>query len=464
MKREAIRFGTDGWRAVVARDFTFANLTRVARATASWLHGIAANPTVVIGHDARFMGDRFAQHVAEAMARDGVRVTLAEGITPTPAISWATKAYGADAGVVITASHNPAHYNGFKIKASFGGPATPAITAAVERALPMVEAKALADKPGAILAANVHSDYAGYLREKFDMAALRRSGLKMAHDAMYGAGQGFFSMFLGKENVVELHNTQNPSFGGLAPEPIGRNLGPFMSLVARSQVAIGIANDGDADRIGVVNELGHEVTSHLVMALLVKYLYQECGMRGSVVRTFATSAILEKMGRAYGLPVETLPIGFKYVAPRIVESDVLLGGEESGGIALKGHICERDGIYVGLVLLEMLLRREKPLSGLVQELFDEFGPHEYYRSDVRTNEQQAIIARLRAEGGLKYIAGSPVVSLDGLDGFKHITKEGWLLVRPSGTEPVLRIYAEAPSKARAKEYVADVAEQFGLKV
>ena len=459
---EPIRFGTDGWRAVVARDFTFANLTRLARGTASWLRGRAAVPKVVIGHDARFMGRRFARHVAEALSRDGIHVVLAAGITPTPAISWATKAYGAHAGVVITASHNPAHYNGYKLKASFGGPATPAMTAAVERAIPAVTDAAWADRPGTIEEADVCADYTRYLRQCIDVTALRSSGIKVAHDAMYGAGQGLFSTLLGRENVVELHNAFNPSFGGMAPEPIGRNLGPFMALVAASDVAIGIANDGDADRIGVVDETGREVTSHLVMALLVKYLHQQRGLGGAVVRTFATTAMLEKMGRKYGLAVETLPIGFKYVAPRMVESDVLLGGEESGGIALKGHICERDGVYVGLVLLEMLMQRGMPLSGLVQELFDEFGPHEYYRSDVRTPAQRAIIARLTAEGGLKHIGGSPVVRLDTLDGFKHITAEGWLLVRPSGTEPVLRIYAEATSKARAQAYVADAAEQFGI--
>jgi len=460
-----IRFGTDGWRAIVAQDYTFANLTRIARATASWLQTTTtSSPKVVIGHDARFMGDRFAEHVANVMSRDGIEVVQAKGITPTPAISWATKEYGADAGVVITASHNPSHYNGFKIKAAFGGPATPAMTAAVEQALPSVETKPQADNPGAITIADVRADYADYLCGCFDMDALRRSGLRMAHDAMYGAGQGFFSMLLGRERVDELHNTVNPSFGGLSPEPIGRNLGPFMSMVARSSVALGIANVGDADRIGVVDEKGREVTSHMVMALLSKYMHQERGLQGYIVRTFATSAILEKMGEAYGLPVETLPIGFKYVAPRILESDVLLGGEESGGIALKGHICERDGIYAGLMLLEMLVRRGCPLSSLVQELFDEFGPHEYYRADIRTPKQRAIIARLRDEGGLERVAGSPVLKMDTLDGFKHITDEGWLLVRPSGTEPVLRIYAEAPSRTRAQAYVADVATQFGISL
>ena len=463
MMAHDIRFGTDGWRAVVAREFTYENLGQVARATAAWLKRSTPTPCVVVGHDARFMGDRFARHAAREMSRDGVKIILAEGMTPTPAISWATQEYGADAGVVITASHNPAHYNGFKIKASFGGPATQEMTDAVEQELSGIQARAYAKTPGEVVTKDVSADYCGYLQGKFNLQQLRQSGLKVAHDAMYGAGQGFFTRLLGQEQVSEVRCSVNPGFGGVAPEPIGRNLGLFMSYVAQADVAIGIANDGDADRIGVINELGHEVTSHMVMALLVKYLHQECGLSGAVVRTFATTAMLEKMGRAYGLPVETLPIGFKYVAPRILHSDVLLGGEESGGIALKGHICERDGIYVGLVMLEMLMRRGKSLSALVQELFDEFGPHEYHRSDVHTPKQQEILARLRAEGGLKHIAGSRVINLDTLDGFKHITREGWLLVRPSGTEPVLRIYAEAPSQDRAREYAEDVAAQFGIQ-
>ncbi len=462
MSGGGIRFGTDGWRAIVAQDYTFANLTRVARATASWLRLAAEQPTVVIGHDARFMGDRFAQHVSETLARDGVDVILAEGITPTPAISWATKAFGTDAGVVITASHNPAHYNGYKLKASFGGPATPAMIGEVERRLSEAMGRAWAKRPGQIRTADVRTQYADHLHTKFDMAALRGAGLVVAHDAMYGAGQGLFRTLLGRERVLEMHSEFNPSFGGLAPEPIGRNLGPFMSLVGSSAADIGIANDGDADRIGVVDERGNEVTSHLVMALLVKYMHQVRGLRGSIVRTFAASAMLEKMGAAYGLPVETLPIGFKYVAPRILESDVLLGGEESGGIALKGHICERDGVYAGLMLVEMLMRRGQPLSSLVQELFDEFGPHAYHRADVHTPKLPAIVQRLKAEGGLKEVAGSPVQHLDTLDGFKHITAEGWVLVRPSGTEPVLRVYAEAGSEPRARAYVQDVADQLGI--
>ena len=458
----SIRFGTDGWRAIVAKDYTFANLTRITRATAHWLQQTNPSPTVVVGHDARFMGEQFAAHVAEVLARDNVQVILGKGLTPTPAVSWATAAYGADAGIVITASHNPFNYNGFKIKAAFGGSATPEMTAAVERALPHVENKAWPDTRGTTIASDVRGEFADHLRGCFDVDELKRSGLRMGHDAMYGAGQGFFSLLLGTEKVVELHSSINPSFEGVPPEPTGHNLGAFMSMMAESSLNLGVANDGDADRIGVIDELGREVTSHMVMALMVKYLHQERGLSGSIVRTFATSAILEKMGTAYGLPVETLPIGFKHVAQRMLDSDVLVGGEESGGIALKGHILERDGIYVGLMLLEMLVKRGKSLSSLVEELFEEFGPHHYHRRDINTPKQPAVIARLKEEGGLKMVAGSPVRKMDTLDGFKHILDEGWVLVRPSGTEPVLRVYAEAPSHARAKEYVANVARQLGI--
>ena len=463
MAADQIRFGTDGWRAIIAKDYTFDNLGRVAHATVEWLKSDKVRPTIVLGHDARFMGAHFAEHAAAVMEQAGAKVLLADGITPTPAISWATQAYGADAGVVITASHNTAEYNGYKIKASFGGPATQAMTRAVEALLPT---RAPSVEPGGAFQAtrvDVRSDYARYLSEKIDLEAIRQSGVRLAHDAMYGAGQGFFTRLLGADKVVELHSEVNPSFGGLAPEPIGRNMGPFMAHVARGGVDIGIANDGDADRIGVLNEFGEEVTSHLVMALLVRHLHVGCGLRGSIVKTNASSAMLDKMGAAYGLPVETLPIGFKHVAPRILETDVLMGGEESGGIALMGHICERDGIYAGLVLLEMLVQRGKPLSALVQELFDEFGTHAYHRIDFRTARRDAALDLLRTSGGLEHIAGDAVQRVDTLDGFKHFTRDGWLLVRASGTEPVLRVYAEASTKERAVAYVEGTAVQLGIR-
>ncbi len=456
-----LRFGTDGWRAVIGEDFTFHNLTRLAKATVAWLKSSRNNaPKVIVGYDTRFMGHLFAQHVAQVLADEGAEVILTTGPTPTPAISWATNFNGADAGVVITASHNPPQYSGYKIKASFGGPATSEMIHSVEGfILPHTERK-VQTRNGSITEEDITSAYVAYMQTQFDINSIN---LSMVHDSMYGAGQGILAKIFGKDELItEIHHEINPTFGGRSPEPIERNLEELMRSVEHNGAAIGIAHDGDADRIGVVDEQGNVVTSHLVMALLVSHLHRHHQLEGAIVRTFATSAILEKMGNAWGLPVETLPIGFKYVAPRFLETNVLVGGEESGGIAVTGHIPERDGIYVALLLLEMLMQRGKSLTALVHELFDEFGPHAYYREDVHTDRQPEIITKLRQMDGLREIAGRKVRSMNTLDGFKHLMEDAWLLVRPSGTEPVLRIYAEAPTRNEAEALVNDTMVQFGL--
>ncbi len=473
MSAAPIKFGTDGWRAVIADDFTFENLARVARATACWLrktHGAA--PTAVVGYDTRFMGRAFAEHAARVLAAEGVRVLFAEPYTTTPSISWATLAYGADVGVVLTASHNPPHYNGFKLKAAYGGPASPAMTAAVEaeidrlpeEAPPLRSFDALC-AAGLVERRDVAAAYLEVLRRRLDVEAIRSAGLRVAHDAMYGAGQGVVAALLGRENVVELHSEVNPGFGGQAPEPIERNLGALAETVVREGCAAGLANDGDADRIGMFDERGRFVSSHEILALLVKYLHEERGLSGAVVKTFSTTHLLDKMAAAYGLPVETTPIGFKHIAPKMVEGDVLVGGEESGGIAVKGHLPERDGVYIGLLIVEMMVRRGKPLSELVQELFGAFGPHHTYRIDLHTTEtrKQRALDRLERGGGLAKIAGHAVERLDTLDGFKHLTANGWLLVRPSGTEPVLRVYAEAETPDAAQALVEDAIDQLGVR-
>jgi len=470
---QPIKFGTDGWRAVIARDYTFDNLERVTRATARWLraqHG--GRPwTVVLGHDTRFMGRLFAEHTARVLASEGGRILFAEGFTPTPAISWATQAYAAAAGIVITASHNPPEYNGFKIKSSFGAPASPEMIAAVEAEVqpldpeaPVLAAFEALCAEGVVARRGVRADYLTLLRERLDVEAIAGAGIKVAHDAMYGSGQGVVSALLGEDRVVALRSTVNPGFHGQAPEPIERNLGGLSETVVREGCAAGLANDGDADRIGMCDETGTFVTSHQILALLVKYLHEERGLRGSIVKTFSTTHMLDAMGAAYGLPVETLPIGFKYIAPRILQGDVLVGGEESGGIAVKGHLPERDGLYIGLLVVEMMVKRGKPLSALVQELFDAFGPHHYHRVDVRTTEakKQRVLTRLRDEGGLTEIDGHRVEQVETLDGYKHRTAGGWLLVRPSGTEPVLRIYAEAASAEAAQALVQNAVEQLGV--
>ena len=466
-----IKFGTDGWRAVIADQYTFDNLARVAYATARWLRDTYGSaPSIVIGHDTRFMGRAFTEHAARVFAHEGVRVLFAEDVTTTPAISWSTREYGCNAGIVITASHNPPEYNGFKIKADFGGPASPEVIATVENLIPdtyrpngsLPTYKELL-KQGAIEERDITGAYVQELRRLLDVDAIRESGIRIAHDAMYGAGQGLVSRLVGSKSVVELRSELNPGFRGQAPEPIDRNLEELSRVVVEAQCNVGLANDGDADRIGMFDEKGSFVDSHQMMALLVKYLHREQGLTGDVVKTFSTTHMLDKMGKAYGLHVETTPIGFKYIGSKIVEGDVLVGGEESGGMAVKGHIPERDGIYIGLLIVEMMVKRGKALSALVQELFDEFGPHYARRSDVHTTEEkkQAVLQRL-ASDGLDAIVGHPVTDRQSLDGYKYVTDNGWLLVRPSGTEPVLRVYAEAESADVADRMIRDAMQQLGV--
>ena len=469
MSTPSIKFGTDGWRAVIGDQYTFANLEIVARATAQWLFkNYGDSPKIVIGHDTRFLGREFSEHVAAVMASMGVKVVFAETFTTTPSISWASKAYSCDAGIVITASHNPPSYNGFKIKANFGGPASPAMIAEVEAEFGQLkpytkQSFAASLEAGKIEMHDVASDYENMLREKLDIDAIRAAGIKVAHDAMFGAGQGVVQALLGEDRVVTLHHDLNPGFHGQAPEPIERNLIELSETVVRERCDVGLANDGDADRIGMYDENGSFVDSHQLLALLVNYLHNEQGMRGDIVKTFSTTSMLDKMGEKLGMKVHTTPIGFKHIGPIIVEGNVLVGGEESGGMAVKGHIPERDGVYIGLLVVEMMVKRGKKLSELVTELYDEYGPHFTYRIDVHTTpaKKEEVLKRLAA-GGLTQIYNQDVVRVDDLDGYKHITANGWLLVRPSGTEPVLRIYSEGETSSAARGLVEDAAAQLGV--
>lgn len=467
-----IKFGTDGWRAVIADGYTFENLGRVSRATSDWLRAdYGSDSKIVIGYDTRFMGRDFAEYAARVFASEGIGVTISDTFATTPAISWAANAYGCQAGIVITASHNPPVYNGFKIKADFGGPATPEMIQAVEDKIEYnaewkdpASFQSLVDK-GLIVEKKISDDYLNVLRERLDIDAIKNGGIKVGHDAMYGTGQGVISALLGASNVVELRSEINPGFGGKAPEPIEKNLTGLSRAVVEHGCSLGIANDGDADRVGMFDENGVFVSSHLLLALLVKYLHKEKGLTGSIVKTFSTTHMLDRMGEAYNLDVVTTPIGFKYIASKIVEGNVLVGGEESGGMAVMGHIPERDGIYIGLLVAEMVVKRGRKLSELVQELYDEFGNHCTFRVDAHTTDdnKQTVLGKLNSEGGLDAIAGSPVTDFSTLDGYKHVTEIGWLLVRPSGTEPVLRIYSESDNEAAAQELVKDAIEQLGIE-
>jgi len=466
-----IKFGTDGWRAIIGDTYTFANVERVAAATAVWLKKAGgADPKVVIGYDTRFEGDAFSLAAARVLAGMGVRVYLSDAFTTTPAVSWATKALGCTAGVVITASHNPPAYSGYKLKASFGGPATPDQIAAVEKEIKperpniIQSAEALLSS-GQIERIDLNSRYLDAISKLIDLDAIRSSGLQIAYDAMFGSGQGMITRLLSADQVATLHHDHNPGFHGQAPEPIERNLGALSRYIQKHGCDVGLATDGDADRIGLYDEHGVFVDAHRIMALLFRFLVEERKLRGTVVKSFAATDLLDKMGAAYGLDVETTKIGFKYIASRMVEGNVLVGGEESGGIAVTGHIPERDGIYAGLLMVEMMVKTGKSLSKLVDELMERFGQHHAFRRDLRLSQEvkDSFMRRLE-EKGLEQVAGQKITSVDDLDGLKFRTENGgWVMIRPSGTEPVLRVYSEADSPEGAEALVDDVAAMVGAK-
>ena len=468
--RSTIRFGTDGWRAIIGDAFTSDNLERVARATGEWvLDEYGDSASVVIGYDTRFRGKDFATHTALVLSSMGIRVVCSQGFAPTPAISWATVHYGHCAGIVITASHNPPEYNGFKIKGHFGGSALPEMITEVEsRIKPFTEVEypslQVQQDAGLIEFQPIKEQYIAHLRTLIDLDLIRQSGLTIVHDAMYGAGQGVLSDLLGADRVVERRSSINPGFDGIPPEPIERNLNLLRSDILEHSADAAIANDGDADRIGMADEHGNYVDSHRLLALLVDYLHTDKQLSGSVIKTFSTTDMLDKMCVALGIPIETTAIGFKYIGDKILKGDVLVGGEESGGMAVKGHIPERDGLYIGLLILEMMARRGKQLSSLVADLHEAYGYHGYYRIDAKTSvaKKNDILVLLKDNGGLKHIAEMPVRSLESLDGYKHRMDNAWLLIRPSGTEPVLRVYAEAATDELAEQLVRDALLQLGV--
>lgn len=455
---QKIKFGTDGWRAIIADDFTLENVAKVAQATGQWLlKTYGDEPRVVIGHDCRFLGRMFQEKTAQVLASMGCHVLMGEGFTSTPAVSLAVRNHQYNLGVVITASHNPPEYSGYKLKADFGGPATPAQIDAVEQELeqlqplefqPLSSLKAA----GKVAEADLQGAYLTHVREALDIDAIQKSGLKIAYDAMFGAGRGTVSTLLGG-GVIELRHDANPGFHGQAPEPIEKNLRNLAEVIVRDGCDIGLATDGDADRIGLYDERGEFVDSHKILCLLSKYLYEERGLKGDIVKTFSTTTMLDKIGETYGLNVVTTKIGFKYIGEKIVEGDVLVGGEESGGLAVKGHIPERDGVFIGLLVTEMMVKRGKKLSELVAELFEQFGAYYHSRNDLHTAKKDAVLSLL-ASGGLKEVMGKPVTASADLDGFKVFTEDGWLMFRGSGTEPLLRIYSEAASPELADALVA----------
>jgi phosphomannomutase len=468
MKTTSIKFGTDGWRAIIGEDYTTQNVARVSEATAKWLLLNEQNPSVVIGHDCRFGGELFLEVASKVYAHCGVEVYAAKGFVSTPMVSLGAVMQGASLGIVLTASHNPPGYNGYKLKAHYGGPLSPQKVQEIEDMIPAesnefreVEFEDLVVS-GKVKWIDLEGMYLNAIRNAFDLEAIKQSGLRLAFDAMYGAGQRVIPAIL--PDVHLLHCEHNPSFHGQAPEPIGKNLQELARFIKNSkEIDCALATDGDADRIGLYDNHGEFVDSHHIILLLIHYLVKYKGMTGKVVTAFSCTPKIARLCAHYGLPHETVKIGFKYVAGIMVDEDVLLGGEESGGIAVKGHIPERDGIWMGLIIWEFMAKSGKTLEQLIQEVYEIVGEFKFERSDLHITEslKQRIISDC-TNNVYQSFGDYKVTRLETIDGFKYHLGDGrWVMIRPSGTEPVLRTYAEAPTLDEVRQILQACKETIG---
>ncbi|MCL4466629.1 MAG: phosphoglucomutase/phosphomannomutase family protein [Chloroflexi bacterium] len=472
-----IKFGTDGWRAVIAEDYTYDNVRLCAQSVASYLHDTGVTDRgFVVGYDTRFASEHFGVAVAEVLAGNGIVTHLCEKAAPTPVISYSILMEQAAGAAVITASHNPAIWNGFKYKPEYAGSASPEVVAELEKRIVAIQQEGASVKRLPIAAAVdkglVHyldpaPKYLQHIGELVDLKKLQRAGLRIVADAMYGAGAGYFQRLLegGSTGVLPLHQERNPAFPGLErPEPIDENLHELRRVVPEQGASLGLATDGDADRIGAVDENGHYINQLWMYGLLALYLLEVRKWRGPLVKSLTTTSMIEELGKLYDVPVYETPVGFKYIGPKMLQVGAIVGGEESGGFGFRGHIPERDGVLSGLFLTDMMVSLSRTPSELVQYLFDKVGPHYYDRLDLTfpADQRQAIIQRIR-EAKPSTIDGSRVTEVKTVDGFKFMLADGgWLLVRFSGTEPVIRIYTETDSPERVERIITAGRQMAGL--
>ena len=454
-----IQFGTDGWRGVIADDFTFANVRLAARAIARRVRAEAdgASPHVLVGYDTRFLSREFAQAAAQTMAAEGVRVSLAAAFAPTPAFSYAVVRLHAAGAVVITASHNPAEYSGVKCKAAYGGSAPVSFTRGVEEEIERIRAESkfeIRNSKFEIATFDAREPWLDRLEELVPVAPIGRSGIRVVLDVMYGAGQGLLVERLRRAGcaVREIHGELNPGFGGLHPEPIPAYMGALIAATQEWRGAgpcVGFAFDGDCDRIAPVDEDGRVITPHQVLALLVRHLVRNRRERGAVVKSVNIGRMVDLEAQALGVPLVVTPIGFKFVAAAMREQDALVGGEESGGFAVRGHIPDRDPGLICLLLLECMAMTGQSLGTLVREMEAAYGPHRYGRTDLRLAtpaDRDRVVASL-AGAPPTALLSVPLLRMDTRDGVKLIRADhSWVMLRASGTEPLLRIYAEAPTE------------------
>ncbi len=459
-----IKFGTDGWRAVIAEDFTFANVAKASQAIADYFWTQPDKEKgLAVGYDARFLSKEFAQEVAQVFAGNGLAVILSSQDLPTQCISFAIKDKGLAGGVMVTASHNPPKFNGIKIRLASGGSAPPEITKKIETFLGKSKVKRLplkeAEGKGLIKREDLIEDYLEKVESFLDKNIIRKAHLKIVHDPMFGVGDGLVEKLLATSGceVVTIHHKYNPSFGGLNPEPIEENLEDLKRKVKETGADLGIATDGDADRVGLVDDKGRYITPHQVFSLLLLYLVEERKMRGGVVKTVSLGYQPEKIAAEFGLPLDEVPVGFKYVCDKMLEKDILFGGEESGGYGFRDYLMERDGILSSLLFVEMLTKLGRPLSLILKNMEARFGASFFKRVDFEeAGVSKAEMVKKLSSSLPSSLGEVPVKEVKTIDGIKFVMEDrSWLLIRPSGTEPKVRVYAEASNESQLNKIIEE---------
>jgi phosphomannomutase len=465
-----IRFGTDGWRGRIAEDYTFTSLRRCAQGFAAYLLAQGhKDQWVVVGYDKRFLSEYFAAAVAEVLAANGLRVHLTDGATPTPVISYSVVAKQAVGAVNITASHNPPYDNGFKVRDENGGAIAPDGLKEIESLIPETAegiqrmSLAEAEAQGLVLRFDPAPAYIEHIQKLIDLEPIKEAGLKVLVEPMWGNGAGWFTRLLegGKTEVVEIHNTRHPLFPEMTrPEPIPPNVDVALAATLEHEADVLLITDGDADRVGLGDEKGQFINQLRAYGLLAYYLLEVRGERGAIVKTLSTTKMLNKLAEIYDVPVYETGVGFKYVAPKMLETDALIGGEESGGYAFRGNVPERDGILAGLYILDMMVRLDRKPSELIDLLFSKVGAHYYDRIDTPfRGERQEKIDRILSANP-ETIGGLKVTDLVTIDGYQFILEDGgWLLIRFSGTEPIIRVYCETTHQEAVPAILED-----GLKI
>ena len=475
MSESVIKFGTDGWRGIIAEDFTFDNVRICAQGVVDYVNqGGLSQKGLVIGYDTRFASEDFAAAAAEVVAGNNIKAHLCLKPTPTPVVSYTVPALKAAGAIIITASHNPGSWNGFKYKSEEGASAPNEISSQIEKNIANItgekQVKRLAiDKAlrkGLVDYLDPSPPYFRHLAKLIDIEELRKQKLKVTVDPMYGAGSGYFKNLLQDGNIelTEINAERNPLFPEIQPEPIAKNLTKLSQLVKEQKANVGLATDGDADRIGIIDEKGNFLNQHQVFALLCLYLLEVRGERGAMVKTLTSTEMISKLGKIFDVPVYETPVGFKYVAPLMIQKKAIIGGEESGGYGFRGHIPERDGMLAGLYFLDFMVKTGRTPSQLLDYLYSKVSPHYYERIDshLTKGKRQAIIDRL-ASGSIDTIAGGKVTRVDTTDGFRFfLADESWLLIRLSGTEPLIRLYAEGESLEKVRNLLNEGKKIIGI--